>query len=60
MGPTLTKEAPRRYLRFYLVSLDMIVDSLDGFDDVLVIRSGMLRGERVARGPATSPGVIIA
>ena len=31
MGPTLTKEAPRRYLRFYLISL-AIVDDLDGFD----------------------------
>ena len=30
MGPTLTKEAPRRYLRFYLISL-AIVHDLDGF-----------------------------
>ena len=29
MGPTLTKEAPRRYLRFYLISL--AIDDLDGF-----------------------------
>ena len=31
MGPTLTKEAPRRYLRFKVVSL-AIVDHLGGSD----------------------------
>ena len=53
MGPTLTKEAPRRYLRFWVVSL-AIVDHLDDLGDLDDEEEGVTRQESCQRSSPQS------